>query len=370
MSSPRPIRVLVVDDSAFMRKKLSEVFAAQPDMQVVGIARDGEDALAVLSRLAANSTDGGASVDVVTVDVEMPRLDGLGLVRRLMAERPLPIVMVSSITEANAAVTLEALALGAVDFVTKPGGSISLGFDAVADEMCGKVRAAARARLRGSRLGRARSAAVPQVVPSPGEPQGEGLATLQRPARRVIGIASSTGGPGALLEIVPRLNLPREMALVIVQHMPAGFTRSLAARLNQLSPFPVREAQDGDLLAGGTAWVAPGGYHVVLDRMGRLRLDESPPRHGVRPAADVTFEAIARRFGRSAIAVVLTGMGVDGAAGAGAIRAAGGRVIAEAESTCVVFGMPKAALESGAAERAVPLPDIPNHIQEMSVHVR
>ncbi|MHB9145935.1 MAG: protein-glutamate methylesterase/protein-glutamine glutaminase [Symbiobacteriia bacterium] len=343
--------MLVVDDSAFMRKILTDLLSQDPEVTVVGTARDGLDALERVEAVAP---------DVVTLDVEMPRLDGLGTLRELMRRRPLPVVMVSSLTREGAETTIRALAAGAVDFVAKPSGAISLDMAKVAAELVAKVKAASRAR--------------PRVAAEP-EPAGPGPAraptspaTFSRvgTAERVIVIGCSTGGPGALHQVVPRL--PRDLAagVLVVQHMPPGFTRSLADRLNEISPLSVREAQTGEPIVPGTVLVAPGNYHMLVDEHRRIRLNQDPPLHGVRPAVDRTLESAAAVFGRHTLAVIMTGMGYDGARGVAIVRRAGGRAIAEDESTCVVYGMPRVVIETGNADRIVPLGQIGQAIVEMA----
>lgn len=361
-----PIRVLVVDDSAFMRKVLTDLLNQDPELQVVGAARDGLDALDKVETLAP---------DVVTLDVEMPRLDGLSTLQELMKRRPLPVVMVSSLTRSGAEVTIRALAAGAVDFVAKPSGSISLDMAKVAGELVAKVKAARRARPRaaeppaaaGSDAGSTGAVGTAAAAPAAAVPADEGRApaALRLRTQRVVVIGCSTGGPGALHQVLPRLPGSLAAGLLVVQHMPAGFTRSLADRLNELSSLHVREARPGDLVEPGVALVAPGGYHMLVAPDQTIRLSQDPPVHGVRPAVDKTLESVVPVFGRHTLAVIMTGMGYDGARGVSAVRRAGGRAIAEDESTCVVYGMPKVVVETGNADRVVPLPAIAQTIADM-----
>lgn len=357
----RPIRVLVVDDSAFMRKVLTDLLGQDPELQVVGAARDGLDALDKVETLAP---------DVVTLDVEMPRLDGLGTLQELMKRRPLPVVMVSSLTRAGAEVTIRALAAGAVDFVAKPSGSISLDMAKVAGELVAKVKAARRARPRvaeppaASEASAAEAAAAAQAAAATFD-EGRAPATLRLLTQRVVVIGCSTGGPGALHQVLPRLPADLPAGVLVVQHMPPGFTRSLADRLNEISPLRVREARPGDRVESGLALVAPGGYHMIVGPDQTIRLSQDPPLHGVRPAVDKTLESVAPVFGRHTLAVIMTGMGYDGAKGVATVRRAGGRAIAEDESTCVVYGMPKVVAETGNADRVLPLPAIAGAIADM-----
>lgn len=337
------VRVLVVDDSAFMRHSVSQVLAADGDLEVVGTAKDGVQALELVDELRP---------DVVTLDVEMPRMDGLTTLRRLMSARPLPVVMLSSSTTAGASTTLTALELGAVDFVTKPSGPISLNIREVGPELVAKVKAAATARVRHAdrRPDRPAPREAPSIVPS------------AQPSRKVVVIGSSTGGPKALYEVVPALPSDLDASLVIVQHMPAGFTRSLAEKLDDLSTIRIKEAENGDRLRPGLGLVAPGGRHLVVGAGGVAHLADWLPVHGVRPAIDVTLDSAVQVFGAACLAVILTGMGSDGTQGCRQVRAAGGKVIAEDESTCVVYGMPRSVVEAGLADGVVPIEAISREI--------
>jgi two-component system chemotaxis response regulator CheB len=336
------IRVLVVDDSAFMRHTIARHLADDGRIEVVGTARDGLEALAQVGALRP---------DVVTLDVEMPRLDGLATLRRLMAERPVPVVMLSSATQDGAATTIRALELGAVDFVPKPSGSLSLDLYKVKDQL--------RAAIRRASLSRVPRSGPPVPAVRHGRTSTPGTAV-----ERVVVIGASTGGPRALAEVVPALPADTPVALLIVQHMPAGFTRSLAERLDERAQIRVREAQAGDALTPGLALVAPGGYHLTLDATRRVRLHRSPPVHGVRPSVDVTLQSVVNAYGRRTVGVILTGMGTDGSVGAALIHEAGGTVIAEDASTCVVYGMPRAVVEAGTADRVAPLSRIAQSIME------
>ncbi len=344
--------MLVVDDSAFTRKVVSDMLAQDPDIVVADVARDGRAAIEKTRRLRP---------DVITLDVEMPGMDGLSALRAIMSEQPTPVVMLSALTQQGAATTIEALGLGAVDFVPKPSHSMTVGLGEMRDLLVGKVKLAAQAKVR--RLGPL------DLAPGPGGDQDSGRP--RRPAdgpRRetplgcesdaAVVIGSSTGGPSALNCVLSALPGGIEAAVLVVQHMPPGFTRSLAVRLNDGASIEVREAREGDKLVNGRALVAPGGLHMILTDDGRVSLSESPPRNGVRPSADATMESAARVFGDRVIGVVLTGMGRDGTAGMAAIKAAGGRTIAEHESTCVIYGMPRAVIDQGLADIVVPLSDV------------
>jgi two-component system chemotaxis response regulator CheB len=365
------IRALVVDDSAFMRKVISDLLAADPDIEVIGTARDGLDALDKIKLEKPN---------VVTLDVEMPRMDGLATLEHLMAECPVPVVMVSSLTKEGADTTVEALSLGAVDFVAKPSGTISLDMAKVREEMVQKVKLASRARLSGlSRRSlwrervRGQKGEPPPVKPrEPGQgirPGADRAPVVGRPADRLVVIGSSTGGPGALHEIFPDLAADTKAGFLVIQHMPPGFTRSLAERLNEISPLSVREAVEGDVPMAGTALLAPGGYHLVLTPERSVALNQDPPQHGVRPSVDVTLLSAVELYRDRCVGAILTGMGFDGAKGMAALKRAGGRTLAEDEASCVVYGMPRAVVEMGNADRVVPLEEVAAVINQLAAGI-
>lgn len=345
----RKPRVLVVDDSAFMRHIISKLLTEDGEMEVVDTARDGLDALQKLDHL---------EVDVITMDVEMPKMDGLTALGQIMNKHALPVVMVSSATSQGAKATVRALSLGAIDFVCKPSGAISLNMQVVKDELLLKVKQAAQTKPHNG----ARSSSAVSLLPlAATTPRGSGIT----PPIRVLAIGSSTGGPKALHQVVSRLSGDLPVPIVIVQHMPPGFTKSLAEHLNDVAPVHIREASHGDVLRQGQALVAPGNYHMTIGKGGTVALNQEPQVHGVRPSVDVTLNSLAETYGSGCLAIILTGMGSDGALGALRIRNAGGRVLAEHESTCVVYGMPKSAIENGAAERAIPLPQMAYAIEQI-----
>ncbi len=360
-------KVLVVDDSAFMRKMLTEIINSDDSLQVVGTARNGEDALRQAGVLLP---------DVLTLDVEMPVMDGYATLVELMKIRPTPVVMVSSMTQAGADITMKCLAAGAVDFVAKPSGSISLDISLVEDQIVSKIKIAAASRPRREAPPVPRPAteswrrAAPRSFAAPTHetiPDRRG-ATLSRSALRggVLVIGASTGGPRALQTVVQGLDPHLGIPVIIVQHMPAGFTASLARRLDSSTPLTVREACEHDVLCPGTILVAPGGHHVVVDSQRRVHLDDGPAVHGVRPSVDVTLESVSRSIGGEAIVVLLTGMGKDGAGGMKMLHEMGSHTFAEDESTCVVYGMPKAAVEIGAVDEVLPLGDIAAAVSEVA----
>ncbi|MCC6928544.1 MAG: chemotaxis-specific protein-glutamate methyltransferase CheB [Gemmatimonadaceae bacterium] len=338
--------VLVVDDSPFIRQVVRDLIDSSPEFVVIGEAGDGHAALAMVHE---------RQPDLVTLDVQMPGLDGLATLGYLMSEAPRPIVMLSALGDGGET-TMRALELGAVDFVRKPGSGDVLDLVTLRERLLGALRTAVSAHYRSVPvLARARSAAGGRVRTPPA------LSALPvRAATHVVIIASSTGGPRALAEIVPSLAIG-DAAVVICQHMPPGFTESLARRLDALASVPVTEAVDGELLAAGRVYVAPGGVQTTLHPgQGTLRLAvrPGPPVHGVVPAADPLLRTAAEHLGPRAIAVILTGMGHDGARGTRLLREAGGFAIVQDEQTSIVYGMPHAALALAGADNIAPLGEV------------
>ena len=336
----RPVRVLIVDDSAMVRKVLSLGFAADPRIEVMGTASSAEAAWEIMQR---------DRPDVITLDVEMPRVDGLSFLRRFLPEMPIPTVMISSLTQAGAQVTMQAMEAGAVDVISKPSLGLASGLPAIMTGICTRVRAA-HARVS---LGRTRRTTAHPIL----------TASTARPGiPSIIAIGSSTGGVQALSTILPEFP-PETPGIAIVQHMPEGFTGPFASRLDSLCRMKVREAKDGDVLTTGLVLVAPGGTrHMTVERHGRafqVRLVEGDPVCFSRPSVDVLMESVARVAGPQACAAILTGMGRDGAKGLLAIRRAGGQTYAQDEATSVVYGMPMAARDNGAAAEVLPLEEIP-----------
>jgi len=364
MQQGQKIRVLVVDDSAFMRKRIREILESDPQIEVIGVARNGEDAVAETKRLRP---------DVVTLDVNMPVMDGLTALQIIMAESPCPVVMLSSLTQEGAVTTFEALELGAVDYIPKPSGTVSLDIDKQAAEIVEKVKAAARARLRPA--GVVTSSTVRSPVPrktavgrTTGAARRRG-ASGARGGVPVVAIGVSTGGPKTLMEILPYLPGDLPAAVLIVQHMPAAFTGPFAQRLDQHCQISVKEAKAGDPVLPGRGYVAPGGWHMVLNRQTSgefsIRLTRFPSDALHIPSVDVMMYSVAKLACPDAVGVLLTGMGDDGAAAMLEIRRAGGRTIAESEETAIVFGMPARAIELGAAEQVLPSYEIASAIVEM-----
>jgi two-component system chemotaxis response regulator CheB len=336
------IRVLIVDDSAFVRKALSRMLGSADDIEVVGTAVDGQDGVEKVLLLRP---------DVVTLDVKMPRLDGLEALRRIMAECPTAVLLLSSLTGEGGDVTLRGLDLGALDFVDKSSVEGHMNLLALADELLAKVRALAKAQRR-----------VPVGAPSAQLP----LPEFARERADLVVIGTSTGGPAALQAVIPALPADLRVPVLVVQHMPIGFTRSLAERLDQRSDLMVREARDGEPLLPGRVLIAPAGRHLKVHRVqgeARVHLDYEPMEALHRPSVDVLMQSAARAYGAALLGVVLTGMGADGVEGLRAIKAAGGRTLAESEDTCVIYGMPKAAIEAGVVHRVAALDRIADEIR-------
>ncbi|KPN13448.1 chemotaxis protein CheY [Bacillus australimaris] len=347
------IRVLVVDDSAFMRKLISDFLSAEQEIEVVGTARNGEDALKRIKEL---------NPDVVTLDVEMPVLNGTEALKQILAEHDLAVIMVSSQTKQGKDLTIHCLELGAFDFVTKPSGSISLDLHKVRGQIVERVLAAGMSRKRKKEQVSPKPVMKPpSPVPVPRVQAGKsGL------LRKIISIGTSTGGPRALQRVVTKLPKDIEAPILIVQHMPAGFTASLATRLDHLSQITIKEAQDGDIAKNGVAYIAPGGMNMSLHDQGtslviRLSPEDTESRH--KPSVNYLFESISSIKGYEKIAVIMTGMGSDGTEGVKKMVASGHtKVIAEKEESCVVFGMPKSVINAGLAHETRHVDDIAHAI--------
>jgi two-component system chemotaxis response regulator CheB len=337
------IKVLIVDDSALIRSVMSEIISSQPDMEVVGVAPDP---------LVARELIKQTNPDVLTLDVEMPKMDGLDFLEKLMRLRPMPVVMVSSLTERGSEITMRALELGAVDFVTKPKISIQSGMREYTELIADKIRAASRARVK----------ARPIAAAKPGE--GGALPQLRNPlmsSEKLIIIGASTGGTEAIREFLQRM--PSDCpGILIAQHMPEGFTTSFAKRLDSLCKISVREAAGDERVLPGHAYIAPGHSHLTLVRSGAnymTRIDQNEPVNRHRPSVDVLFKSAAISAGKNAVGVILTGMGKDGAMGMLQMKMAGAYNFAQDEASCVVFGMPREAIAVGGVNEVAPLTEIP-----------
>ncbi len=342
----RKIKVLVVDDSAVVRQILSRELEKDPDLTVVGAAPDPYIAREKIVRLRP---------DVITLDIEMPRMDGITFLEKLMRHHPLPVVVVSSLTPQGSETAMRALELGAVEVMTKPGGSYSV--EDITLQLIDRIKAAAQADMAAIRARERDKGSAPDAAP----PR---RLSMLRTTERIVAIGASTGGTEAIREVIT-LFPPGGPGTVIVQHMPEGFTRSFAQRMNELCAMEVREAADGDAVRTGVILIAPGNRHMVLRRSGAryfVKIKGGPMVHHQRPSVDVLFHSVAEYAGVNAVGVLMTGMGADGAEGLLAMREAGARTIAQDERSCVVFGMPKAAIERGAAEQVVPLREIASRV--------
>jgi two-component system chemotaxis response regulator CheB len=327
------IKVLVVDDSAIVRKIFNEELSKDPDIEVIGTAPDPYIARDKIVQLKP---------DVLTLDIEMPRMDGLTFLKKLMKYHPLPVIIVSSLTPKGSALALEAIEEGAVEVLAKPGGAYSVGDMCV--QLKQKIRAASRAVIK-------KRTATETPLPRPL------TQALKETTQKVIAIGASTGGTEALREILTRMPV-NSPGMVIVQHMPANFTRAFAQRLNSICQIEVKEAEDGDSVINGRALIAPGNYHLLIRRSGAryyVNVKDGPLVHHQRPSVDVLFHSVAQYAGNNAVGVILTGMGADGAKGLLAMKEAGARTLAQDEESCVVYGMPKEAVRLGAAEKIIPL---------------
>ncbi|TAE29722.1 MAG: chemotaxis response regulator protein-glutamate methylesterase [Candidatus Kapaibacterium sp.] len=398
----KPIRVLIVDDSAFVRKALSTMLQSDPDIEIVGLANNGKEAVEKTSELKP---------DIITMDVEMPVMTGLEALKIIMEQNPTPVLMVSSITTEGAEATIEALSLGAVDFISKQS-TLTIQ-QTMRDDLVGKVKAITQNTNLKSRLARPSllsslsfRKSSPSAPPAKEDQAMERLSLQERIARRrqtmqegqdtptspaatnsaapakplhevrvtgrkrpsaghakIVVLGVSTGGPLALHQVVPRLPKDFPVGMLIVQHMPAHFTKSLADRLNTLSHVTVREAQDGDILEPGLVLIAPGGFHMKINKDQRtIHVSPEPADTLHRPSVDITTESVVEAFGGHAVGVIMTGMGRDGCAGLKKLNAKGGYVIAQDEESCVVYGMPKAVVDEGVADEVLPLESLADSI--------
>ena len=336
-----PIRVLIVDDSAVVRQVLSKALSEVSDIEVVGTATDPYVARDKIVQLEP---------DVITLDIEMPRMDGITFLRKLMKHRPMPVIILSSLTHKGGKLALEAIDAGAVEVLSKPGGSYSVG--EMAEQLADKIRAAARARP------------VARQEAAPVSAANRIASTNLDLTNKIVAIGASTGGTEAIKEVLVQLP-PTVPGIVVVQHMPPRFTTAFAERLNGLCAFEVREGQDGDSVYPGRCLIAPGNFHMLLRRSGAryyVNVKTGPMVHHQRPAVDVLFRSVAKSVGPNALGVILTGMGADGAEGLVLMREAGAYTIGQDEASCVVYGMPKAAFDQGAVQKVLPLKQIAGEI--------
>lgn len=372
MTQGKRIRVLVVDDSTFMRKVLQTIIASDPQLEICGEARDGRDAVTQAEVLKP---------DVISMDINMPHMDGLQATEIIMSSNPRPILIVSSESREGADVTLKALELGAIDFVAKPSGGIDLDMSSVKDELCRKLKMAAKVRVvrtaTRSKLQNEIASSSPRVEPASKNGDSglqEVRAAVNAAAKSagkfpIVVLASSTGGPATLMNFMPYFPKDFPGAVILVQHMPGNFTAQFSKQLAEISKIRVKEAEAGEIIVPGQLYVCPGSHHLRVSPTGRISLDDGPRIGGYRPCADLTFESTAEYAGPMTIGVILTGMGNDGAKGVQEIRAAGGHVIAQDESTAVIFGMPQEAIKTGAVDQVLPMEAIYHAIEKRVLYI-
>jgi two-component system chemotaxis response regulator CheB len=388
MELGKKIRVLIVDDSAFMCRVLQSIINADPEMQVVGVARDGREAIAEAEKLRP---------DVITMDINMPHVDGLQATEVIMSSNPRPILIVSSESREGAAPTLRSLELGAIDFVPKPANAIDLDMASVRDELCRKLKVSAKVRVvrnaarslyvqaysgtpppepaqqpapPAAPVSASTSGAAPAATPAAPSPDSNppmaGASAVKIPENRfpVVCLAASTGGPATLMRLIPKFPPNFPGAVLLVQHIPGAFSSQFVEQLAEVSEIRVKEAEQGELMRAGTLYMCPGSHHLRVGATGRITLDDGPRISGYRPSADLTMETLAAFAGPMATAVVLTGMGTDGARGVTQVKAAGGYVIAQDEATSVIFGMPSEAIRTGVVDQVLPLDHIYRAIEK------
>jgi two-component system chemotaxis response regulator CheB len=348
----KKVRVLIVDDSAFMCKVLEKIFSADPQLQVAGHAKDGREAVALAESLKP---------DVITMDINMPHMDGLQATAQIMTTNPRPIVIVSSESRDGASSTLKSLELGAIEFVAKPSGAIDLDMQSVREELLRKVKTAAKVRVvrTASRLAATLQSASPPRPAAVHAPPTSSLPANAEQRFPVVVLAASTGGPATVMRLAPGFTKEFPGAVILVQHMPASFTTQYATQLAEFTEIRVKEAENGETLEPGTLYICPGGQHLKVNPLGRVQLDGASGRiNGYLPNMDVTMESVAAFAGSLSIAAVLTGMGADGALGAKAIKQAGGLVIAQDEASSVIFGMPAEAIKLHVVDHVLAIDDI------------
>ena len=384
MAFDKRIRVLIVDDSAFMRKVLQSIISADPQLEVCGEARDGKDACEKVEQL---------NPDVVTMDINMPHVDGLQATEIIMSKTPKPILIVSSESRDGADITLKALELGAIDFVAKPSSGIDLDMNSVREELVRKLKLASKVRVVRtavrSKLQTDIATSAPRTEPAPRPVAAAAAAPMSAPVRPaapsqavmspsmakangrfpVVVLASSTGGPQTLMNFIPRFPAGFAAAVILVQHMPGNFTSQFSQQLSDIAQIKVKEAEQGEMLQPGVLYVCPGSHHLRVTQTGRITLDDGPRISGYRPCADVTMETVAQYAGPMSIGVVLTGMGNDAANGVTMVKDAGGHVIAQDEASSVIFGMPAEAIKTGAVDQILGIDNIFNAIEKRVLYV-
>ena len=379
MADGKRIRVLIVDDSAFMRKVLQAIIAADPQLEVCGEARDGRDAVTQNEVLKP---------DVISMDINMPHMDGLQATEVIMSSNPRPILIVSSESREGAEVTLKSLELGAIDFVAKPSGGIDLDMNSVKDELYRKLKMAAKVRVvrtaTRSRVQQEVASSAPRVEPASrtfeqslqeSRSNGGGAAAAPAPTFKgsgkfpIVIVAASTGGPATLMKFVP--DFPKDFpgAVVLVQHMPGSFTSQFSQQLGEVARIRVKEAEAGEIVVPNQLYICPGSHHMRISPTGRVSLDDGPRVGGYRPCADLTMESAADYFGPMTIGVILTGMGNDGSKGVQLVKNAGGHVIVQDESSAVIFGMPQEAIKTGAVDQTLPIEAIYTSIEKRVLYI-
>lgn len=352
----RKIGVLIIDDSAFMRKSLSIMLESDPDIKVVGTARNGQEGLELVKSLKP---------DVATLDIEMPVMDGLTALKKIMAESPTSVIMVSSLTTEGAESTLKALELGAVDFIPKELSYVNINITKIKEDLILKVKEIVKQKLIKERLNRLRS------ISQPGKQEVQRYSQNQIPSigYKAVAIGISTGGPLSLQKILPVISDKIQIPIFIVQHMPPKFTKSLADRLNSMSKLNVKEAENGEKVENGTVYIAPGGYHMTITKNGftssHISISEEPSYTLHRPSVDVMMNSVINTYGKYTLGVIMTGMGKDGFEAIKNLKSMGGYSIAQDEQTCIVYGMPKAIVDAGFADNILPLEKIPEIINKV-----
>jgi two-component system chemotaxis response regulator CheB len=363
------VKVLVVDDSGFFRRRVSEILSADPNIQVIGTATNGREAIEQAQALKP---------DVITMDYEMPMMDGITAVRNIMQRCPTPVLMFSSLTHEGARVTLDALEAGAVDFLPKNFEDISRNPERVKQLLCEKIHTIARSNRRSlspppvtaptaTSAAQVKPAARPATPTSIPARPGVASAAPKRKSYRLVAIGTSTGGPVALQRVLTQLPANFPAPIVLIQHMPAAFTKAFAERLDKLCRISVKEAEDGDLLRPGLALLAPGGKQMMIDARGVVKILPGDERLNYKPCVDITFGSVAKSYADKVLAVVLTGMGADGREGARLLKQSGSQVWAQDEASCVIYGMPMAIVKANLADAIYPLDDIGRHLAEACI---
>ena len=356
----RKIRAVVVDDSAFMRKSLSLMMEGSGEIEIVGMARDGLEGIEMVKKKMP---------DIVTMDIEMPKMDGITALQKIMKECPTPVLMVSSLTTDGAKETLRAMEYGAIDFIPKEMSYVSVNIGKIKDDLIEKVKTIVRQKSLSLRLERIRSLGVRKTESNNSRSIPVSLEALPNIGYRAVGLGISTGGPLSLQKVVPKITAKLSVPLFIVQHMPPKFTKSLAERLNSLSEVEVREAEDGEIVKSGVVYIAPGGLHMVVEKTTanqvKIVITDKPVESLHHPSVDVMINSLLKVYGKYTLGVIMTGMGHDGAGAIKELKLLGGYSIAQDEESCVVYGMPKAIVDAGFADLVLPLEIIPEAINKV-----